>query len=307
MSFINVHLNVTAYADEKANVNPRVKFVDLLWSLNGMPTDTPKEVPVFLAPGEERTIASNERAISYNAGTSFNISQVGTGTLARLEGDFGARTARPDGDATTEWEVTKTNSLIKLKWTGTGTAPTFTSMVVGDGVTIGTPFSPLNRGDFVIVGVGTDYVEFTNKYGVNETVVGQVEIYSSGPVQVGDMLDLSNTAFSYPNRGQFKITRVTDSYVEFSNAEAVPQTGVTGITDGVVVFSSSWLWMLAAMDGRCIIKLNGDTGSGVEIEPQIDGDIVNNPGLFLKRGKVFSISVLNPGLTPVSGVLVLAE
>lgn len=307
MSFINVHLNVTAYADEKSNVNPRVKYVDLLWSLNGMPTDIPKEVPIFLAPGETRTIASNARTLSFTGATSFDITQPASSTIARLVGDFGARTARGDGDATTEWTVTRTNTLVRLQWTTTGTAPVFGGMAVGDGITIDAPFATFNRGDFTIVSVGSDYVEFTNKLATNETVTGQVEIYSSGPVQVGDTLSLTNTAFSFPNRGQFKILRVTDSLVEFSNADVVPETGITGVTDGLVIYSSSWLWMMAALDGRAIVRLNGDTGSGVEVEPQTDGDIVNNPGLFLKRGNVFQVDIENPNLEQISGVLVLAE
>jgi hypothetical protein len=193
-------------------------------------------------------------------------------------------------------------------FTGTGTAPTFGGMVAGDGVTLGTGFATLNQGDFTIVNVGADFVEFTNKLASNETVTAQVEIYSSGPVQIGDTLCLTSTAFSFPNRGQFKILRVTDALVEFSNADVVPETGITGVgATELVVYSSSWNWMLMAMEGKAIVRLNGDTDSGVEVEPQSDGDIVNDPGLFLKRGKVFSVDIENPGLTAVTGVLVLAE
>lgn len=307
MSLINVNLNVVAYADGPSSFNPQVKHADLKWSLQGLPTDNPKQSPISLSPGESSTLMSIARALSFTGATAFEVAAVSGTTNAQLKGSYGARTGRADGDATTEWTLVKTNKLIRMSNTA-GTAPTFAGMVAGDGVTLGTAFSVLNQGDFTIVSVGATFIEFENETGVDEVITAQVEIYSSGPVQVGDTLDLTDVAFSFPNRGQFEILRVTDELVEFSNPDAVPESGVTGVTaTGLVIYRDVFKWMLMAVDRRIIVRLNGDTGSGVEVEPPEDGDLVNSPGLFLKRGKVYQVDLENPGLEVASGLVLLAE
>jgi len=308
MSLLNVSLNLVAYADAPSSINPQVKHADLKWSLLGLPTDNPKQVPIHLSPGESSTVMSVARALSFTVGTSFSVLQVAGTTNAQLVGDFGARTARSDGDGTTEWALTKVNKLVTLTWTTVGTAPVFAGMSAGDGITLGTGFNVLNQGDFTIVRVGADFVEFENEIATNETVTVQAEIYSSGPVQVGDTLDLTDVAFSFPNRGQFIITRVTDALVEFSNPDSIPESGITGVTaTGLVIYPDIFKWMLMAVDRKVVVKLNGDTGTGNEVEPPTDGDIVNSPGLFLKRGKVFQVDMENTGLEVASGILFLAE
>lgn len=305
MSLINISFNVTAYADELKSTNPRVKYTDLSWSFLGLPTGKPEMVPVHLSPGETKTVMSLERMLSFTGGTSFTISQMAGTSNVRLSGTFGARTARLDGNGTTQWALTRSNTLVKAQYTGTGTAPTFAGMQVGDGITFESPFNEANQGDFIIVKVGVDFVEFVNGLSVDETVIGQVQIYSSGPVQVGDVLDLSSSQFVYPNLGQFKIFRVTDSFVEFSNPSAVPEV-VTGVTAGLSIYPLAYQWMFIAIDHTCVVKTNADSGIGMPIEPIVAGDFSDNPGVFLKRGKVFRVDLTNPGIDVVEGVLFLA-
>lgn len=307
MSLLNLSVNLVAYADELKNANPMVKFVDLRWSMLGLPTDIPRQVPIFLPPGTTQTVMSTERTLTFTGATTFQISNVSGTTYVRLVGDFGARTARLDGDATTQWSLVKTNQLVRLTYTGTGTAPTFAGIQVGDGITLGSGFLSINQGDYVIVSKGANYVEFTAPNAVNETVVDQVEIYSSGPVQVGDLIDISSSQFAFPNRGVFTITRVTDQYVEFSNPEAVAQASVTSVSSGLSIYPEAYRWMLLAIDHKVVVKLNSDTQSGCEVEPPKESDLVNNPGLMIKRGKVFRIDIQNPTLEVAQGLLFLAE
>jgi hypothetical protein len=307
MSLLNLSVNLVAYADELKNANPMVKFADLKWSMLGLPTDIPRQVPIFLPPGTTQTVMSTERTLTFTGATVFQISNVSGTTYVRLVGDFGARTARLDGDATTQWTLVKTNQLVRLTYTGTGTAPTFAGIQVGDGITLGSGFLSINQGDYVIVSKGASYVEFTAPNAVNETVIDQVEIYSSGPVQVGDLIDISSSQFAFPNRGVFTITRVTDQYVEFSNPEAVAQASVTSVSSGLSIYPEAYRWMLLAIDHKVVVKLNSDTQSGCEVEPPKESDLVNNPGLMIKRGKVFRIDIQNPTLEVAQGLLFLAE
>jgi hypothetical protein len=308
VSLINISVNLVAYADATKSDNPRVKFADLSWSMMGLPTGIPHQIPIYLAPGETKSIVLLNRTLSFNGSTSFNIELV-DGTLdARLVGDFAARTGRPDGNGTTEWAVTRTGNLTRFTYTGTGTSPTFGSIVAGDGVTIEAGFNELNQGDFTIVKVGADYFEVINAIAQPETVVAQVEIYSNGPVQIGDTLDLSSAGFSSPNQGKFKIKRVTDKWVQFANSYAIDQTGVTGVAStDLVIYPELHTWMLLAVDRRVFVRVNGDTGNGTEVEPPLEGDLVNYPGLYIKRGKVYRLELVNPSLAPATGTVFLAQ
>ena len=98
MSLININLNLVAYADDGKTTNPAVKFTDLSWSLLGLPTDTPRMVPIALAPNETRVIMTTARAISYTGSTSFQIVQVPNTSQIRLTANLGQRTARSDGE-----------------------------------------------------------------------------------------------------------------------------------------------------------------------------------------------------------------
>lgn len=307
MSLLNLSLNLVAYADDGKTTNPFVKFSDLSWSMLGLPTGTPRMVPIALAPGESKVIMSTARSISYNAGTPFNFTQVTGTSYVRLYAMLGQRITRNAGDITTEWDVTVTNQISRLTYTTNGTAPTFGSISPGDGLTLGSPFAIQNQGTFTIVRVGANFIEFENPFAAPETVTGVANVYSSGPVQVGDILDITDPVVSFPNRGAFKILNVTDTYIEFSNPEAIPET-VLGLSPStVVVYPEAYNWMLLALDRRAVVRCNGDTGLGVEVEPPTEGDIVKYPGLLLKRGKLFELELYNPGLNLANGFVFLAE
>lgn len=308
MSLINVSLNLVAYADALKNVNPSVKFTDLKWSMLGLPTNQPQMIPIALAPGTTQTVMSLTRTLSYSGGTSFVIASVVGTSDAQIQASFGQRIGRTDGDGTTQWTVTRTNTLVRLMFTGTGTAPDFTTFVLGDGVTLETGFNISNQGDFTIVNLSVSghWVEFVNPIGVGETVTAQADIYSNGPVQVGDIIDISNSNFSFPNQGQFKLTRVTDTFVEFSNPYAVPET-VTGVSSGLVIYPVASQWMLLAIDHQVKLAFNAEGTFGSIVQPPVDGDLACNPGLLLKRGKIFQLDINNPGLAMATGFVFLSE
>jgi hypothetical protein len=305
MGLLNVSLNFVAYSDTQRNIDPRVKFCDFHWSLLGLPFNkNPKEEPISLSPGETKAVISTERTLSFTGGTSFQVQS--TESLVRLVGTFGQRTSRTYGDATTQWSITKSGDLVTATWTTVGTAPNFLSMVAGDGVTMESPFSAASLGDFIVVKVGSNYIQFLNPFAVVETVTGKLLIYSSGPVQVGDTLDLSSAQFSFPNHGQFQITRVTDAFIEFYNQSPVPEV-VTGVTSGFSIYSDAYQWMLMACDQRLIVRLNNDSGSGVEVTPDLAGNLDTHPGLYLKRGKVFKAEVYNPNEVVAEGFIFLTR
>lgn len=306
MPLLNVNLNILGYLDGPKTANPRMKLHDTTLSMMGLPTEAMNTTPIDLSPGESVTLASTLRSIFFDLGTNFSISK--SQATARLTGYFGQRIGRMDGDSTTEWTLSVSQELVTLSATGIGASPDFFSMQAGDGVTLDAPFSALNRGDFVVVKVGPSYIQFVNPIAAGETVVGQVEVYSSGSVQKGDVLDLTSSAFAFPNRGQFTITRVTDSFVEFSNPSAVPESGISGVLpEELTVYRDAFQWLLVAVEHRAIVRLNASSSDSVEVCPPVDGDLTNNPGIMLKRGRVYQVEIFNPTNYQLKGFLFLAE
>lgn len=305
MALINLNLGILCYADAPASSAPTLRLADIKWSLMGIPSDQVSNIPIALAPGETVTIASTARTLSFNSSTTFEVSAPSEGTL-RLSGNFGQRTSRSSGDETTEWTLTKKGDLIRATHTGDGSSPNFASLSLGDGITIDAPFQTYNQGDFTVVSRGSNYIEFINPLGQQETVAGQIRIYSSGPVQKGDILDISSAQFNYLNQISASITRVNDQFVEVACPMVIEET-VTGVTDGFYIYPNAFKWLLIAVDRKTVVGLNGEAPTNNEIEPFVEGDLVKNPGLFMKRGKVFEVQLRNPGLQTVQGLVILAE
>jgi hypothetical protein len=302
---INVSLNLLAYLDGPKSQNPKLREADLSFSMLGMPTGISRTVSVNLAPGETNTVMSTLRALSYTTSNIFVVSN--TGATVTISGSFGQRTGRQDGDGTTQWNLSFAQGVITATWTGVGTAPIFAGMVAGDGVTLGAPFSPLNQGDFTLIKVGSNFISWQNQIGISEVQTGQVDVYTSGPVQVGDTIDIQSLQFSAPNRGQFKLTRVTDTFVTFTNPTPYAET-VTMVTPGDLnIYKDAYKWVMIAVDQKTIVRYNGDIGSTNEVEPPVPGDIQCFPGLNLKRGRTYQIQLYNPTLYQSQGFVFLAE
>ena len=305
MSRLNVNIGILAYEDSQATLQPQVRLADLKWSLLGLPTDNFRNLPISLAPGESLVVASTARGLSFNNVTQFVITK--NNDRMRISGSIGQRVSRDSGDSSTAWSLTQ-NGVVTRLTASSGTIPDFTEVAVGDFVNMGSGFQPFNQGQFLILSKGSNYIEFQNPYAQPESnIVGStLSIYSSGPVQVGDTLDITSAQFSFPNQGSFPVLEVTDLYIDVLNPKAFPQT-VSGVSSGIAIYPYAYKWLGVAIDRRILVGLNGSSPSVLEVEPPMEGDIVNQPGFLLKRGKVFQVSVFNPGPTPAQGFLILAE
>jgi hypothetical protein len=305
MSLMNLNLALLAYEDGPASVQPKLRLADLQWSLLGIPTKNFKQIPLSLAPGELLNVASTARTLTFNGSTSFVITK--SGDRMRITAGIGQRTARSYGDSTTEWTLSRTGNVMRLESTG-GTAPNFASMNAGDFIFVGSGFSPFNQGEHQIVKRGANYVEYMSDIGAAEgPITGGINIYASGPVQKGDILDLNNTNFASPNQGTYPVLLATDTFIEVLNQDAFPET-VTGITSGLTIYPFAYKWMFLVVDHKVVAGLNGETPSDkLIVEPAVEGDLTKSPGLLLKRGKVFEVQIFNPTLQQVSGFLILAE
>lgn len=305
MSLLNINFAVLAYQDLTSTTQPSIRLADMKWSLLGMPTSNFRNLPIHLGPGESLTVATTARTLTYSGSTSFAVTA--QGDRMRIKANLGQRTPRAYGDASTQWTITRSGTVTRAKATG-GLMPTFSSVQAGDYVYFGPDFSPINQGEFLIQKVGADYIEIVADIGVEEATTAKLNIYSSGPVQKGDILDISSTAFAYMNRGQFPVVLATDEMIEVLNADVFPET-VSGVSAGLSIYAFAYKWMMLAVDQRVTIGLNGQSAasSPLEVEPPVEGDIIKSPGLFIKRGKAFEVQIYNPSHKAASGFLILAE
>jgi hypothetical protein len=302
---INVSLNVLAYLDGPKNQNPKLREADFSYSMLGLPTSIANTVAVNLSPGQTQTVMSTLRAITYDTSNTFVVTNVGS--LVTLTGSLGQRVGRADGDTTTQWNLVFSQNVVTASWSGVGTPPVFTGMVAGDGVTLGLPFSSLNQGSFTVIKVGSNFISWINAIGITEQQTGQVDIYSSGPVQIGDTIDIQSLQFSSPNQGQFRIVAATDTYIQYNNPVPITESVTNVAPGGINVYQNAYKWMLLAMDQRTIVQFNGDTGFTNEVDPPVPGDLQCTPGINLKRGLVYQITLYNPTLFQSRGFVFLAE
>ena len=305
MSLLNVNLALLAYSDATATQTPNLRLADMKWSMQGLPTSNFKNIPISLSPGESMTIASTIRTLAFTAQTNFVVTKRGSDRM-RITGSFGQRISRQLGDETTVWSIELSGNAVRLKYSS-GATPNLSNIQIGDKIKI-TGAQTFNCGEFMVLSKGSDSLDFSNSYAQAESNIEaeKISVYSNGPVQKGDILDISAPQFTFVNQGSFPILEVTDSYIEVLNPNAFDQT-VAGVTSGFSVYQYAYKWMMIAVDRKVRVGLNGQAPTVIEVEPAVEGDLIKQPGIFLKRGKVYEVQIMNSGLENVQGFLVLAE
>lgn len=303
MSFLSLNIGILAFADAVKSQTPDIRLADIKWSLQGLQTDHFKQIPISLAAGETMTVASTARNLSYNGATSFEVIKVDS--IMKLNGSFGQSIIKQSG--ATEWSLTRNpNGVCKLTAVG-GIAATLTTVNSMDMVELGNLFSIRNRGQFAVLKSTATTIEFINDTGITEpaNITGDVNVFTK-KIQNGDIIDITSVEFAFPNRGTFPVSKVGADYIEIVNSNAFPET-VTNVTSGIVVYPFAYKWCMVAVDHKVQMGLNGASTASIEIEPPVEGDIAKNPGLFIKRGKVYEVTFYNSGIETVNGFLILAE
>jgi hypothetical protein len=304
MSFLSLNIGILAFADAVKSQQPDIRLADIKWSLQGLQTNSFKQIPVSLAPGETLTLASTSRTL--NVSNSQLVITKKESTM-RIAASIGQAVVKNAGDATTLWSFTKShNGVCKLEATG-GTIPNLSLVSAGSILELKNPFSVRNQGQFLILKSSSTSVEFINELASSEasSVTAGVDIFTKN-IQVGDILDITASEVAFPNRGSFPVSKVGADYIELVNPSAFPETA-TGVSSGIVAYPFAYKWVMAAVDRKVLMGLNGSSPSAIEIEPPVEEDIVKNPGLFIKRGRVFEVTMTNTGIQQVSGFLILAE
>lgn len=325
MGFLNVLVSFLAYDDATETNNPRIRLSDISRQLVSMPTDNTFSRSFDVGPATSKSIASTLRPLSQDATTQYTVSLIsgstyrwlyaaGTNPILRTKRTFAF-------DVLSQYNVTKTGSVVRYTHNGTGTAPDFVAngVVVGDVVHIqaGGNFNILNTGTFTIVTVAASYIEVVNSAGVAEISIAlganingasPMCIYSAAGVQIGDQVLITSTAFNSENRGVYAVTEVTAEFFELSNGNpGIPEGPIAvGSASGIVFYDDIYAWLYLESDQDISVRINNDTSDNIVVKPVVEGD-VDQPGVFLFRGGIYKLDVANNGNTTAKVKVALAE
>lgn len=314
MSKLNFLVYLNTYSDASASNNPSLSNFKWAREITGIPASNPISEAFSLAPGESKTIFSGVRTLTADGTTEYDISlkplSSNTYKLAWSAGTLpGFKTLRANGaDATTEVTVVVNGPIVTFSSTG-GTAFDLSAVQVGDLVRIGDQFNILNQGEYKILAKTPTSFTVENQTAVNEgpitlgaTFADQVRIYSSAGVQRGDIVVIKS-GFSSVTFGSYKITDLTDSYIEFYSTNVLPQeNGI--ISADLAIYSQAKNLIYLESDQKAAVTINGSQMANME------PFIINNskqPGVFMLKATVYSFVVTNNSLNTASCYVATVE
>jgi hypothetical protein len=324
LSNLNIQLNVIAYNDSQPNNNPAIKVFDFLFRNLGILVEKPIAQSIIVPPMATVPVFNGVRTTAIDSTTQFTVTQpnlispntyqfTATGGTPPL-----FRTPRAIGiDNTTVW-VSSVNGPIQTLTYSAGTAPSLGSVQVGDILTIlmGSGFSAPNWGTFTIVSVTSNSISYVNLNAIAETVTildpTLFLVYSNGAagnqIQIGDSVIISG-GFSPADFGTYQIIAVTPTWFQINvgSPNGIPlESGIMPGTSGLTFYSSAQSFVLVAAQDRCAVQMNGDSSNSVLIEP-VEANNPEKPGLLLKQGTVYSLSIQNLSINPLSVIVSSAE
>jgi hypothetical protein len=314
MSKLNFLVYLQTYSDASPSNNPSLSNFKWSREITGVPASNPISEAFNLAPGESKTIFSGVRTILVDGTTNFSLQlkplSSSTYRLLATSGQIpGFRTARSTGtDATTEVTTVTNGPIITFSSTG-GTPFNFASVIVGDTVKIGDQFNTLNQGEYKVLAKTATSFTVENFTGVNEGPItlgsgfaDQIRIFSAAGVQEGDTIVIKS-GFSSVTFGSYKITDVTDNYVEFYSTSVLPQeTGI--VSADLAIYSQAKNLVYLESNQKSTVTLNGVQMASME------PFIINNskqPGVFMLKATVYSFTVTNNSLDTASCFVATVE
>lgn len=298
----NILVYLNSYKDSNSPTNnPLQNVFKYTREVNGLAVSKATSNDLTLAPYESKTIFNGTRTLGQNNTTQYALAQVGasvnsysltwTGGLAPV-----FRTLRTTGaDATTTVTITRSGYVSTFTSSG-GTPFSLISggVVVGDQVVIGSNFNLSNQGVFTVISVTATSFSIENQNGVAEGpitlgagFVNQVRIFSSGPVQVGDTVNIFG-GFSPASRGAYQITQVQDNLIKFYSSMPLPAETV--ITDNIVIYSSAKKFLYLETDQLVSVAINGVTESNLQ---PFNDPTYAGAGMLLKSSLVWSLAITN--------------
>jgi len=322
-SQLNLQINAIAFADNTPSNNPMLRHFDLTYKLLGLEAKNPDQKPYTIAPGSSQVIYDGTRTTSINGLTQFDITKPypdkdtyrftwnGTGAAPVF------RTDRVSTITTsTAFTITVNGPIATL----TKTAGPFdtTNIQVGDILLIqdGAGPSITNQGSFIILAKTATaiYVKNLNAAGESFTILDAAKflIFSNGgasnQAQIGDALAIT-AGFSLATQANYALTEVTSTWIEIAvgSPNGIPlETGIAPGAAGFVIYKTVKRFALIAAQQKIITAFNDDTSNTVIVEP-IEADNPERPGLLIKNGPFYKLTIVNNGLNPANVIVATVE
>jgi len=326
MSTLTVISSAVAYNDDAASSNPTQLPINWRRTNVGVPVDVPETTPFRVVPLGTATLINGSRTTTIDGTTAFSVATSALeSTRYRITATGGTapgfRTNRNLACNNIALTLTVNSNLSMSVAAGTGTP--FSAVQVGDVVFIpgtstgdpASPFNPLNEGYWTVLSSGSALMTLARDPSVVFAGASQVvtpsgnsfiQAFSSDGVQVGDTVEIAS-GFAAPALHSYGVVAVNPLWVEFESTSPLgSQTGITPGASGLLFYTASKRWLRIEADQECVLRLNGDSGNSVRLEPIIAGDRAN-VGWFEIFGSVWQLVVVNRSTGVLNVTMLAAE
>lgn len=326
-AIFNFYSKILAFGDRTVNSNPKLRLVDWERQIGGVSVSDCTSKGFALIPGETKTIFDGTRALTIDGTTAFSLSLLtnssSTYRITHTAGTApGFRTGRNlTLNTCSVTFVINSNNTVTLTVSG---ASDFTNVVSGDMIFIphtttgdaANVLNVLNAGYWQVLAKNSNTnlviarLAGTTFEGVGETVAltanTQLRAYSASGVQIDDTLTVSS-GFSTSAQTSFKVSNVTDLFVEFTSTLPLPnETGVIPTASGLAVYTDAKRLLYLESDQDCVLRLNGDSGNSCRLSP-IEAGNPDSIGPYFKWGHVYSLVVVNKSTSTLNLTVITAE
>ena len=295
---LTVYTTVFAYSDGSETNNPRLQDFSYQRQIADQPTSKTRSQQYIVSPSETETALNVQRTIT--TGASWVVNSIENTLMARLTWTGINPVLRVERTGSTlvnggTYSITRqaSSKVVRVDF---GIKSVGTGLIVGDEIYFG-PGSGLlesEQGVYSIVGSTSTTVDIIAPLLIDQVglvITSAVDIYafSAGPVRVNDFVKI-NSAFSFGNRGEFKLTKVTSRFIEFQNGNVIPEGP---ITQDITFYDQLYKTMFLESDQVVNIYINGSLVP-ITIEPYCPGQN-GLVGYLLMRSPVFLVSIENLG------------
>lgn len=328
-AFLNVTQKIQAYGDRSINSNPRVKFFDIVRDISGIPVQDPKSEGHQIAPGATALIYDGTRATTIGLSTAFDVSlstldpsryrftwSAGSNPSLRVD-----RSLALNGRTLTF--TVNANASVDVVVSGAGSND-FTGVVAGDTVFVphtttgdtANVLSVLNAGFWQVLAViSPTHLSLARFPGEDFEATGESQVlaadaqfqaFSTSGVQVGDRVDIS-AGFSTTTRKTFEVVNVTAKFFEvISTTPLPPEVAITPGASGMVFYTDSKSFLYIEADQECAVRVNGSTDNTQRLSP-VEAANPDKPGVYMKRGPSWSLSIINRASVTLNVMVLHAE
>ena len=285
MPFLNLQTGILLYADTNVE-NPKIRLADITDVFQQVMVANVKSAEAIVKPGETKSVISTQRDADPDLDTSsITFSRpVSNQDVIRLSLTLPTSAVflsrRSLGvDSTTHLSFTRVGPRSMKLATLSGTPMNTSSVTTGDQLWIERNtdsftncFSEYNcdklwtvqskGAGFIVVndeGLAGEESDVTLGSLFDSAFKVFVKTSADAP-RVGDSLQLSSPNFNSFNCGVFKIERITDGYVEFSNPYGVDEV-VVNTVGGITIFDYFVRFLHLVADGELVVSFGAGNGS----------------------------------------------